>query len=273
MNSTPLVSIIIPCYNQGIFLGDTLESVISQTYKNWECIIVNDGSTDNTEVVAMKYTKTDNRFKYIYQENKGLSATRNKGIGYSSGKYILPLDSDDKIGSSYIEKSVGILENNPNIEIVYCDAELFGLSNGKWNLPEFSLEKMLGENCIFCSAFFRRETYDIVGGYKTNMKYGFEDWDFWLSIIEKKKKDCIIHKINEVLFYYRIRKKSMLNSMNFERLYKMRKQIWENHKELYANNFTSPIYSFEYRLIRQSKEYRIGKILLTPIRIFMKIFG
>ena len=281
MSSNPLVSIIVPCYNQGCFLEETLESVISQTYNNWECIIVNDGSTDNTESVAMKYTKKYDRFKYIYQENKGLSATRNMGISNSFGKYILPLDSDDKIGSKYIERSVEILENNPNVEIVYCDAELFGLSNGKWNLPEFSLEKILGENCIFCSAFFRRETYDIVGGYKTNMKYGFEDWDFWLSIIEnfwlsiieKKKKNCIIHKINEVQFYYRIRKKSMLSSMNSERLYKMRKQIWENHRELYAKNFTSPIYSFEYRLIRQSKEYRIGKTILTPIRMLMKIFS
>ena len=234
MNSTPLVSIIIPCYNQGIFLGDTLESVISQTYKNWECIIVNDGSTDNTEVVAMKYTKTDNRFKYIYQENKGLSATRNKGIGYSSGKYILPLDSDDKIGSSYIEKSVGILENNPNIEIVYCDAELFGLSNGKWNLPEFSLEKMLGENCIFCSAFFRRETYDIVGGYKTNMKYGFEDWDFWLSIIEKKKNiESLIQSLSQP--YKTIMYMKYVSFMTFDEIAsKMNystKRIYQLHSE------------------------------------------
>lgn len=271
MNNKPLVSIVIPCYNQGEFLGETLDSVLSQTYREWECIIVNDGSTDNTEAVARGYCDRDSRFKYIYQKNSGLSATRNKGIRSSSGKYVMPLDSDDKIGAEYVEKSVEILEKNPKMEIVYCNAELFGVAKGKWNLPEYSLERILGENCIFCSALFRRETYDRTGGYKENMKYGFEDWDFWLSIIEMCP-DCMIHRMDEVMFYYRIRRRSMLNSMDATRLYKMREQIWKNHRKLYAENFTSPIYSFEYRLVKQSKEYRIGSMICTPIRMLMKIF-
>lgn len=269
MNSNPLVSIIIPCYNQGCFLEETLESVILQTYNNWECIIVNDGSTDNTEVVAMKYTKMDNRFKYIYQSNKGLSATRNKGISNSSGKYILPLDSDDKIGNTYIEKAVSVLEANSKVEIVYCKAKLFGIQKGEWILPDYSIEQILGENCIFCSAVYRKVTYDLVGGYKENMKYGFEDWDFWLSIIENKK-DLSIHKINEVLFYYRVRRNSMARSLDSEKMYNMRKQIWDNHRKLYADNFTSPIYSFEYRLIKQSKEYRIGQLMIKLIFFFKR---
>ena len=270
MNKKPLVSIIIPCYNQGNFLPETLDSVLLQTYSNWECIIINDGSTDITESVALRYCKKDDRFKYFYQENKGLSASRNKGINNSLGKYILPLDSDDLIGKEYVEKSVEILENNPNIEIVYCKAKLFGIKKGIWQLPEYSLNRLLGENCIFCSAFFRRETYVLVGGYKENMKYGLEDWDFWLSIVEIKGEN-IVHKINEILFFYRIRKNSMARSLDTNRLQLMREQIWNNHRKLYSEHYYSPINSFEFQKIVNSKEYRVGTIIIKPLRFILNV--
>lgn len=272
MDERPLVSVIIPCYNQGCFLPETLDSVIAQTFSNWECIIVNDGSSDNTEEIASLYCKKDDRIKYIYQNNSGLSATRNNGINNSIGKYILPLDSDDKIGHKYMEKAVSILENNDDIDIVYSRASLFGAMKGEWKLDEYSLERILGQNCIFCSAFYRRKDFDVAGGYKTNMKYGFEDWDFWLSIIEKKETPKI-HRIDEILFFYRIRKKSMARSMDNEKLYKMRKQIWCNHKQLYSDNFYSPMYSLEYNSIKNSLEYKLGCLLLKPIKIIRKLVG
>ena len=91
----PKVSVIVPCYNQGEYLADALESVLYQTFTDWECIIVNDGSSDNTEEVANKFCELDKRFKYISQTNQGVSAARNNGIKASSGTYILPLDGDD----------------------------------------------------------------------------------------------------------------------------------------------------------------------------------
>lgn len=271
MKNSPLVSIIVPCYNQACFLPETLESVIRQTYTEWECIIVNDGSKDNTEEVSLSYTKKDNRIKYIYQENKGLSAARNTGISISKGKYILPLDSDDLIKDSYIEKAVSILGNDDDIEIVYARAGLFGAMTGEWKLTDYSLENILGQNCIYCSALYRRTTYDAVGGYKTNMIYGFEDWDFWLSIIENNEKTKI-HRIDEILFLYRVRKNSMARSMDTDKIYKMRKQIWCNHKSLYANNFYSPIHSFEYYSVRNSLEYKLGSLLLKPVYKLKKLF-
>ncbi len=92
-----LVSIVVPCYNQAHFLDETLQSVLDQSYSNWECIIVNDGSPDNTEDIAKQWCNKDYRFTYLYKENGGLCSARNAGISISKGEFILPLDSDDII--------------------------------------------------------------------------------------------------------------------------------------------------------------------------------
>ena len=105
MNSSPLVSIIIPCYNQAKFLQETLQSVNHQTYSNWECIIINDGSPDNTEEIALEWCYKDVRFKYFKKENGGLSSARNFGILHARGDLILPLDADDKISKNYLSIS------------------------------------------------------------------------------------------------------------------------------------------------------------------------
>ena len=91
----PMVSIIVPCYNQAQFLAETLDSVLAQTHENWECIIVNDGSTDNTEFVAKEYCDRDQRFVYLKKENGGLSSARNAGLDVAKGEYVQFLDSDD----------------------------------------------------------------------------------------------------------------------------------------------------------------------------------
>lgn len=247
---SPLISVIIPCYNQGRFLSETLDSVLAQTYENWEAIIVNDGSTDNTQEIANRYCLRDQRISYIYQENAGLSAARNTGVRNSRGEYILPLDSDDKIAPQYIELAQRVFDSNKKIKIVYCRAELFGRKKGEWKLPEFSMERMLGRNCIFCTAFYKRSDFDAVGGYKTDMKYGFEDWDFWLSILQLGGS---VFQIDRILFFYRIRKKSMLRLMDTEKLKYSRRKIWENHKDLYANYLFDPMESFEYINLTESR--------------------
>ncbi|NNC45269.1 MAG: glycosyltransferase family 2 protein, partial [Winogradskyella sp.] len=103
---TPLISIIVPCYNQAKYLDEALHSVFIQSYKNWECIIVNDGSFDDTESVAAQWTKKDKRYVYLYQENSGLSSARNAGLRKACGDYIQFLDSDDVIEASKFEKQI-----------------------------------------------------------------------------------------------------------------------------------------------------------------------
>lgn len=271
-----LVSIIVPCYNQGGFLEETLKSVLEQTYLQWECIIVNDGSIDNTHSVANKFCEKDKRFRYYYQENQGVVAARNNAIRSSQGEYILPLDGDDIIDSTYVEKAVKILQSNDIIKIVYCDAEFFGRKQGRWQLPPFSMENMLADNCIFCTALFRRCDYDKTIGYNPNMKGGLEDWDFWLSLLES---GGMVHKIDEVLFYYRIRTNSRNNSINEEKASYLRYNLWANHKNLYAKYYMNPIETFEYKTLKKkhvrlknSTSYKIGNILFSPIRLIRNLF-
>lgn len=196
-NADKKVSIIIPCFNQAKFVEEAITSALNQTYKNIEIICVNDCSTDNSKEVISKFKN----IKFIdLKENKGVINARNLAIDASSGEYILPLDADDIIEPTYVEKAAKILNENPEIGIVYCKAKFFGTKNEYWDLPEFSEEKMYFTNCIFVSALFRKRDFLKVNKYKENMQSGCEDWDLWLSIIEEGFK---VYKINEILFYYR----------------------------------------------------------------------
>lgn len=120
-----LVSVIIPCYNYGHFLPETLNSISRQTLQDWECLIVDDGSTDNTAEVVAEYTQNDSRFCYIYQENAGPSVARNNGIRQSKGEFIQLLDSDDLIQSSKLEFQVTLLQQKSEVDIIYGDIRFF----------------------------------------------------------------------------------------------------------------------------------------------------
>ena len=270
-----LVSVIVPCYNQAQYLAETLDSVLAQTYPYWECIIVNDGSSDNTEEVANEYCEKDSRFHYYYKVNSGLADTRNYGISQSKGFYILPLDSDDKIGSTYVEKAVMYFKKNPNTKLVYCEAEFFGCETGLWELPPYNYKNLLRYNHIFCSCIFRRADYNRTSGYNSNMKYGFEDWDFLLSLLNP---DDIVFRIPEKLFFYRKKESSMLTDMKSkEKL--MISQIIVNHPNIFMNQidylieyFYGSDYKSAYQKVCSSHAYRLGKYLLAPLRIIRRIF-
>ena len=208
MNSS-LISIIVPCYNQAQYLDECLESVLGQIYQDWECIIVNDGSPDNTEEITLQWTQKDSRFKYVKKENGGLSSARNAGIKNAVGKYILPLDADDKISIDYVSEAIKIFEEEQETTLVYCKAWIFGTEEGLWNLPEYNYFNLLFRNHIFCSAIFRKDSWIIAKGYDESIKTGLEDWDFWLRILNK---DSMVVKLPFVGFFYRKKQDSMINS-------------------------------------------------------------
>ena len=279
----PRVSVIVPCYKQAQYLPEALDSVLAQTYSHWECIIINDGSTDNTEEIAQQYCEKDKRIKYIYKENEGLSSARNTGIKNSVGVYILPLDADDKIANTYLEKSVKILDEDQKIGILYSEAELFGEQFGKWDIPGFNFSEFLNDNQIFCSAFFRRDDYNKTNGYNSNMIYGLEDWDFWLSLIERGVE---VFRIPETLFYYRVRNKSMLRKMDLNKKKYLQTMVVRNHPILYANKYYNPIHlhfenveiktklasvSQQLETIKRSKAYKFSLILAAPVRFTKRI--
>ena len=197
----PKTSVIIPCYNHGIYIDDALNSVLDQTSPDIEIIIVDDGSTDKFTMEKLDELKKAG-LKVIATENMGLANARNTGIDEAKGIYILPLDADDRIGPRYIEKASKILDDNPGAGIVYCEARFFGRAFGKWDLPPFSIDEMLIENIIFSSGLFRKKDWEKIGGYDPGMNLGWEDYDFWLSILEN---GFTAYKIKEAMFFCRIR--------------------------------------------------------------------
>lgn len=276
------VSVIVPCYNQSEYLSETLDSVFLQTFKNWECIIVNDGSSDNTEKIALEYCKKDERFKYFYQNNQGVSVARNKGIKESCGYYILPLDGDDIIDATYMEKAVKYFENNPKTTLVYCNADFIGVKNGLWQLPEYKYESFIWSNCIFVTALYKREDFYKTSGYNVNMYNGLEDWDFWLSLLDK---DSVVHKIEDVLFHYRIKDLSR-NVCALKYLDELSRQVYINHKHIY-DIYMCDIIKFHneslfYKKAMEQEQnmrnkmaesftYRLGNFLVAPFRYIRNI--
>lgn len=249
----PKVSVIIPCYNQGIYLEEAVDSVLSQTYEDYEIIIVNDGSTDDfTNRLLADYRKP--RTRVLQTRNQGLARARNSGIAEARGEFILPLDADDKIGPGYLEQGVALLERQPKVGIVYCRGELFGERTGEIAAPTFSLLGMLVSNLIFCSALFRKSDWERAGGYNPEMIHGCEDWDFWLSLLEL---GLSAERLPEVFFFYRVREASMNQAMNKDKRREMFRRIVVNHPRLYRG-WRGLFAQLGFRLT-QSRCYRLIK--------------
>ncbi|WP_308992653.1 glycosyltransferase family A protein [Mariniflexile litorale] len=278
-----LVSIIVPCYNQAHYLSEALQSVLEQTYINWECIIVNDGSPDNTEHIAKQWLEKDARFKYVYQENGGLPSARNFGIKKSLGVLILPLDADDILHPDYLKKTVPVLNKNSDLGIVSCYRYFF--TGNKSNIiKEYKASgsnylDLMFENKLMPSSIYRRTCWEEVGGYDETMKKGFEDWEFWLNVTKRGWK---FQFVEAFLFYYRKAKKSMLVDTINNHSEANIEYIFRKHKELYTKHFDNTAevlfyYIKTHRLgkmkIKNSLEYKIGKGVMKPFRIVYKLLS
>lgn len=262
------ISIIVPCYNQSQYLDEALNSVLKQSLGHWECIIVNDGSTDKTEEVAKNWIEFDQRFKYLYQENKGLSSARNYGIQNSKGDLILPLDADDKISPNYLLKAFKAFQEDPELKIVYCKARKFGDQSGPLELKPFSLKELCYNNMIFCSGVFKKKDWEKVGGYDINMTYGWEDWEFWIAILKNGGK---VQRLNDIGFFYRIKNVSMLKKMGPKEM----KAMYEYMNIKHADFFAKQGFFFELRNHRLEVEKQFESKLKSEkfvIDLFLKTF-
>jgi glycosyltransferase involved in cell wall biosynthesis len=243
-----MVSVIVPCYNQAQYLSEALESVLNQTYNDWECVIINDGSSDNTEEVANEWLIRDHRFKYVKIENGGLSNARNAGISDAEGELILPLDADDRIGQDYLHLAVDKFSLNENLKLVYCHAQKFGAVDEDWDLEPYSLEKLAKGNMIFCSSIFKKSDWERVRGFDVNMIYGWEDWEFWINIL---KDGGEVLKLKEVCFFYRIKDESMLKRMDIHKQKEMFNYMSLKHTGFYIERVGSFI-----ELSQQNSKYK-----------------
>lgn len=240
------ISVVVTCYNYAQFIEEALESVSKQTFKAFECIILDDGSTDNTKETVQNWIKKDNRFTYHYQENKGVSKARNNGISIAKGKYILPLDADDKISDNYLEKCFNIIESNENIKVVYGESYLLNNPNKKWNLDNYNFEDLLYKNMLHCTSLFRKKDWERIGGFDEKLTVGLEDWEFWVHLL---KSGGEVVKINSCKFYYRIKEQSLnVTMINNSYGYDSRLYIFNKHIESYRKTNFYDMYFDNYRL-------------------------
>lgn len=213
MNENPLVSIITPAYNAGIYLGDTIRSVLAQTYSNFEHIIIDDGSTDNTEEVAKSFS--DPRVKYIQQKNSGQSTARNLGITNAKGKYIAFLDADDFFLPEKLSSQVNYLEAHPDCDFCYCKIYHF-FHNDPEKTYYFEMaqpsgylfEKLLVANFINpLSVVVRKSVLDQYGGFGPEYRWADEQY-LWLKLAYHKVSFCYLDK---PLGYCRLHPESFTN--------------------------------------------------------------
>jgi len=196
MHSNPVISIIVPAYNYGQFLGDCLNSVLVQEFEDWECIVIDDGSTDHTNLVVQDFIQKDARFRYHYQTNAGLSAARNAGLNLATGKYIQLLDADDGIKPTKLRLQAHYLDEHPEAALVFGPAIYFieampDLINGETTtkvISETNVLKFQGDQLLqllvrnnimaVSSPLFRTSLIDRIGLFDPDYK-SFEDWQFW----------------------------------------------------------------------------------------------
>jgi glycosyltransferase involved in cell wall biosynthesis len=272
-----LVSIIVPCYNQAHFLKDSLKSVLEQSYEYWECIIVNDGSPDNTELKALEWCAMDKRFSYLIKENGGLPSARNAGIAIAKADYIVCLDADDILHPNYLKQLLPVLVLNPLLGVVSCYRYFFveNKSNiiNKYIASGSNYKDLMFENKLMPSSMYRKKCWIEVGGYDETMKKGFEDWEFWLNVT---KRSWTFQFVEEFLFYYRKSKNSMLVDTINNHAEANMEYIFRKHKELYTEHFdnTAEVLFYYIKTHRKGKmelknsiEYKIGKGIMKPYRI------
>ncbi|MBC7887150.1 MAG: glycosyltransferase family 2 protein [Ferruginibacter sp.] len=273
----PKVSIIIPCYNQGAFLEEAIDSVLAQTYRDFEIIVVNDGSGDEHTLAVLNALQKPNTV-ILHTVNRGVSAARNYGIAHSSGEFILPLDADDRIDTRFLSLAVPLLDQDQQLEIIGTGVEYFGSVNGTEILPVYHPAQHLLRNLFFNTSLFRKTGFEKINGYDEAFREGWEDWDMFLRLIDRPEQTFVIQ---DFLLHYRIKKSSRNADLFLEKKHRVEQQFYCKHIKKYMEHFPEPIQvlrdnaylkeqveNFErYKAeLSNSLSYRLGNFILGPLK-------
>ena len=176
----PLVSVIMPVYNAEEYLEEAVDSVIASNYSPLELILVDDGSADRSYHLAQQLAeKADTGVIKVYkQPNAGPCVARNYAVSLAKGKYIFPLDADDRVGPDFFAEAVDVMEADNGVKVVYSHAEFFGERTGEWKLAPYSRSLLARKNMIPISAMYRRSDWVRVGGYCKEIiaRFDIEEW-------------------------------------------------------------------------------------------------
>lgn len=275
----PIVSVVIPCYNDKDYIKETLESVLHQTFNDFEVIIVDDGSNDETKEVLSKLKSE--KVIILEQENGGLSNARNNGFKKAIGKYVLTIDSDDTVEKSFLEKAVAILDKEKQVSAVSSYCNIF---EGDFKIIHKhkptggNLDSFLFDNNSTSFALIRKSTWHKIGGYDEKMIHGFEDWEFWIAVT---KEGGQVYMIEEYLFNYRHKKVSMSKDSKANFREKNLSYMYIKHEDVFKLHFTETINFLSDLAARNKKneikyktslDFKIGRIVLFPIRFIKNFF-
>ncbi len=230
--ATPLVSVIVPHYNLAEFLPETLASIEQQTYTNIETIVVDDGSTDPASLAFIDSLDRPN-LRVVRQANQGLSGARNTGVREARGEFILPVDADDLISPTFIEKAVRVMQREPELAYVTALVGYFRQSPsrrfGGWVPLGLHRDLLPIHNCAgCCMAMFRAQAIRDAGGYSTDLT-SYEDWDLYCALAERGLHGAVIP---DFMLHYRIRPDSLLRTEVEMRRQHLHARVLEKHPNL-----------------------------------------
>jgi len=256
------ISVIIPCYNHAHYLPEAVESIVNQTYEHWECIIVNDGSSDNTAEVAQRLIADypDRNIRFIDKPNNtGLADTRNVGIEAATSEWILPLDSDDMFVRTFMQNAVDIIQQNEKVDIVFANMQKFGAEQGEWIPSEYSQQTVMSQDTMPYASLYRKALWQKVGGYD-NLVGTIrqpEDWNFWISCSEH---DPVVKRIDEKLFLYRVDHRSMYHTM----IKPNREVSWALLATCHPDLYPPQALATAWERISNAPDNIVEKILIAP---------
>jgi glycosyltransferase involved in cell wall biosynthesis len=234
--ANPTVSVIVCCYNLGEFLGEAVASVLTQTFHDFDVLVVDDGSTDPlTQQVLAEIEQPSVRV--LRSENRGLAAAKNLGLANTSGRYVCMVDADDRLDPTLLQKSVAALDRDESLAFVSHWLRAFGDETWDWTPTTCELPALLDVNTVNGAALVRRAAVEAVGGFDESFVDGCEDWDLWIGLVERGFRGAIIP---EFLFQYRRRATSMSRLMmkgdTHPRLYR---RLVEKHLDSYRDHLGS----------------------------------
>lgn len=219
-----LVSIVLPVYNGERFLRESIDSILRQTYTNWELLILDDCSTDKTPEISMEYAERDDRIRYYRnEENLRLPGNLNRGFSHSNGEYLTWTSDDNLFRPMALERMVDVLESNPVVDLVYASYQIIdekGASKQVFRADTNGQDHILGSNVVGACFLYTRKVYEHIGDYDVGL-FLVEDFDYWQRVMMKFQS----MPIDDVLYDYRWHDASLTSTKNeksfAERLEKM----------------------------------------------------
>lgn len=266
MNSH-LVSFIIPYFNAGTTIQETIGSIFNQSYSNFDVWLINDGSTDQISIDKLKEFEGNAKIHLLHQENAGPSVARNKAIQLSAAEFIVPLDADDLVEATAISECVSIATSDKDLGVIYGNLHFFGESNELKIQQVFAIERQVLWNQIAVCCLIRKEVFNSVGYYDEHLsKLGLEDWEFWLRVGQSPWK---FSKIEQVHFRIRVVGSSRTFEVANKNLDEIKNYVYKKHSNLLAQQFE--VLYYEKKMLTETPDYRIGDFLLQPYRIIKKL--